>query len=150
MAPAKKKQPAAPVVDIDAAEQRFRAEREVDEDKPAPVVLFKGENYQLVSQIPLEVIVALADVDETEIGSGEETASTAKLMVRTVRSLFEDGEWDRFMKAKPTMQNLLQMFDLAFTAYAELSVGESEASEESSSTTGTQPRQPSKRVTASS
>lgn len=149
MAPRKSK-PVAPVVDIDAADQRFRAERETNKEGLAPVVLFRGENYQLVPEIPLEVIVTLADVDEMEIGSGEETATTAKIMLRTVRSLFADGEWDRFMAAKPSMQNLLQMFDLAFAAYGQLSVGESEASEESSDTTGTPPRQPSKRDTASS
>lgn len=144
MAPRAKK-PVAPVVDIDAADEQFRAENDLKLG-PAPVVRFKGVEYQLVPEIPIDVIVALADTDEGD----EEGAASAKLVVRTTRSLFSDGEWDRFVAAKPSMTNLMQVFDLAFTAYAGLTQGESEASEESSGTTGTPARQPSKRVTASS
>jgi hypothetical protein len=140
---ATKKKPVAPVIDIDAADQQFRAENDVP-DRPAPTVRFRGEDYKLVSEIPVDVMIALADTDEVD------EAASAKLIVKTTRSLFDDGEWDRFVAAKPTLQNLMQVFDLAFKAYGGMTLGESEASEESSRTTGTPPRQPSKRGTASS
>jgi hypothetical protein len=149
MAPAKKKMSNAPVVDLDAAEQAARAEREMT-DREAPVIHYKGEKYQLVPEMPLEVVVALADLEEDTEGLGGESGATSRLMVRTMRSLFAEGEWDRFMKLRPPLTALLGMFDVAFNAYGGATVGESEASEESSGTTGTQPRQPSKRVTASS
>lgn len=144
---APKKKPAAapgPVVDLDAAEQKYRAEREAEGPAGAPVITFHGNEYQLVPEIPLEVILALADTD------GTDNQEAAKMMVRSVRALFADGEWERFQEAKPSMANLFQLFDVVFTAYTDLSSGESEASEESSSTTGTPARQPSKPDTASS
>lgn len=143
---ATKKRVAAPVVDIDAAEQKSRAEREAKGELVAPVVAFHGEKYQLVDDLPLDVILALSEAEETD--EKGDTAETAKLMVRSIRSLFADGEWERFLAARPSFKNLLQMFDLAFAAYAGMSLGESEASEKSSSDTGTPARRPSSPATA--
>jgi hypothetical protein len=130
-------------IDLDALEQIDRAERDADGALVGPELKFKGETFVLVDEIPLDVVVALGEIDETD------KPGMAKIMVRTIRILFADGDWERFLALKPTMNNLMQMYGQVFAAYAGLTPGESAASAKSSRGTGTRPRQRSSATTAS-
>jgi hypothetical protein len=130
-------------IDLDKLEQKDRAERDAKGGLGGPVVKFKGEDFVLADDLPLEVVIALGEVDDTD------RAEVAKVMIQVIRVLFDDDDWTRFLALKPSMNNLLAMYEQVFAAYAGANLGESKASDKSSPNTGTQPRQSSKRATAS-
>lgn len=127
-------------IDLDAA-------RRAREDKgrgPGPTVTFRGKTFQLPAEVPYGVYRTLAQLSEAK-----ETDARAGLMVGDlIEGFFGEKQWAEFEALGPSLDDVVTIFQRVFEGYS-VTLGESQASLESSNGTGTQPKPRSKRATAS-
>lgn len=127
----------AQAIDLDKA----RAGRREAQGE-APVVRFGSRDFVLPIELPLEVSLALADIENAQDGTGAARA------VREVVRILLGSQMEAFMALQPSMNDLEALFEGMLAEYG-LTAGESQAPEDSSTSTSELSKQISKPTTDS-
>lgn len=131
--------PATPgVIDLDA----MRAARR--EAAGASIVVgFGGQEFHLPVELPLDAIEPLADLAELQDQPDDATEQEQVAQLRQVRgameaslsALFGPDEWPRFRDLRPTLEDMLALWESLFLQYG-TSLGEALARTESAASGG--------------
>lgn len=111
-------------IDLDAA----RAARR-EAAGAGPEVVFKGERFTLVPEIPYKVA---ENISRVAAATAEGDASSSAVAVTEVLRALFDGEWDRFEALNPSVSDVQLLLEEAMKSYgfasAEDGLGEPQAS----------------------
>lgn len=106
-------------IDLDAARA---ARREAAGE--APVIIFGGERFTLPVEMPFEVAEHFSAAGTVSPDAGAEAAAP---IIAALKVLLDD-QYEAFMRHRPSMQDLVALFEGAMAAYGFGNAGESSAS----------------------
>lgn len=120
--------------------------REAMKKVPSPVT-FQGEQFALPAELPITAIrwmIKLGDASAAKKGK-----AIAEALEAVVGALFSVNDFGRFMALQPSLEDLTAIVEGLPAEYGMSGVGESQASDPSSKTTGTRSRRAAKPSTDS-
>lgn len=94
-----------------------------------PEVVFRGETFRLVPEIPFKVAENISKV--AQAAAEGDSSSSAVAIIEVLRALF-DGSWDRFEALNPSVADVQLLLEEAMKSYGfasgEEGLGEPQAS----------------------